>query len=477
MATVAAAAGIIAELGDRLVLRRSTPADTEALVAFNAEVHRERTATAPDEGIAAWARDLLARPHPTFCPDDFTVVEDTRSGAIVSCLNLIPQTWAYGGVELGVGRIEMVGTHPDYRRRGLVRRQFEVVHRWSAERGHLAQAITGIPWYYRQFGYELGLALGGGRAGYRHHIPGLAPGEAEPFRVRPATAADVPFLLGVDAHARQRYLVTCVRDAALWRYEIDGRSRENTARRDVGVIETAAGEGTGFLVYRPLAGAGTTIAVTAYELAPGASWLAVTPSVLRFLGAAGEAYERQAPAPPGGVPPPAPQAPIGLASSPPAAPAAESPRRFESVAFNLGGDHPVYRAIADRVPVVTRPYAWYVRVPDLPAFVRRVAPVLEAHLAASELAGYSGEVRLSFYRTGMRLAFAGGRLAAAEPWREPDHTAGAAFPDLTFLQLLFGYRTLDELEYAFADCRARTEARALLGALFPKQPSLVWPVA
>jgi hypothetical protein len=51
------------------------------------------------------------------------------------------------------------------------------------------------------------------------------------------------------------------------------------------------------------------------------------------------------------------------------------------------------------------------------------------------------------------------------------------FPDLTFLQLLFGFRALEELEPAFPDCVVRTnEARALLDALFPKTPSDVWAV-
>jgi hypothetical protein len=47
-----------------------------------------------------------------------------------------------------------------------------------------------------------------------------------------------------------------------------------------------------------------------------------------------------------------------------------------------------------------------------------------------------------------------------------------------FLQLLFGYRSFEELEYAFADCYAdNNEATALLNILFPKQASNVWPVA
>ena len=61
----------------------------------------------------------------------------------------------------------------------------------EAERHERMQAITGIPWYYRQFGYEMALNLDGGRR-YRPHIPRLKDGETEPYRVRPVTAADLP---------------------------------------------------------------------------------------------------------------------------------------------------------------------------------------------------------------------------------------------------------------------------------------------
>src|SRR5215213_5710787 len=98
-------------------------------------------------------RDLLTRPHATLKPDDFTIVEETSTGRIVSSLNLIPQTWMYEGTEFGVGRPELVGTLAEFRGRGLVRAQFDVVHQWSAARGHMVQGITGIPYYYRQFGY------------------------------------------------------------------------------------------------------------------------------------------------------------------------------------------------------------------------------------------------------------------------------------------------------------------------------------
>ena len=140
---------IIRDLGYGLVLRRSTIEDAEALATFNAWVHSDEGPDHPDEKVAAWTRDLMSGRHPTHDPDDFTIVEETGTGRIVSAMNLISQTWAYEGIPFGVGRPELVGTLPEYRKRGLVRLQFEEIHQWSAERGELVQAITGIPYYYR----------------------------------------------------------------------------------------------------------------------------------------------------------------------------------------------------------------------------------------------------------------------------------------------------------------------------------------
>ena len=136
---------VLQELEGGLVLRRATPADVDALAAFNAEVLRGRGSTGPAADMGAWTRDLLRGDHPTVGPGDFTVVEEARTGAIVSSLCLISQTWSYDGIAFGAGQPELVGTHPAYRRRGLVRAQFEWVHRWSADRGQLVQGITGIP--------------------------------------------------------------------------------------------------------------------------------------------------------------------------------------------------------------------------------------------------------------------------------------------------------------------------------------------
>lgn len=77
------------------------------------------------------------------------------------------------------------------------------------------------------------------------------------------------------------------------------------------------------------------------------------------------------------------------------------------------------------------------------------------------------------------MVFDRGHITRVEPWRVPAYKsdADATCPALVFLQLLFGYRDLDELCYAFPDVQVENhDAEVLLNALFPKKLSQVMPL-
>lgn len=442
---------ILRDLGDGLTLRRSNAGDAQALGDFNARIHSDDGPENPEEEVAVWTRDLLVKPHPSFAPDDFTIVEDQRTGKIVSTLNLISQTWSYGGIPFQVGRPELVGTDPEYRQRGLVRAQFELIHEWSAGRGQIVQAITGIPYYYRLFGYEMAMELGGGRYGSKRSLQKLKDGQPEPYSIRPARGEDLEFIAALHRQANQRYLVSCVREPDDWLYELEGKSQNNVNRREIQMIETPEGEPVGYITHSAIYW-GPCIVANGYEIKPGIPWSQVTPSVARYLFNTG------------------------------AAKAAEKGKleEHDGFGFYLGSQHPVYEVMHTGLPRVAQPYAWYLRVPDLPGFLRRVAPVLEQNLDKSAYQGFSGEVKITFYNQGLLLGLEHGNLAKIEslrPTPTPD-SGEAAFPNLTFLQLVFGYCSLDELQYAFADCWCETDsAYGVLKALFPKRPCNCWPVS
>src|SRR5215510_5460917 len=191
---MATRSSFLRDLGDGLTLRTATAADAEPLATFVGDTLRAQDGDAPDHHLADWTRDLLEGHHPSFTPADATVVTDAQTGEIVSCLHLLSQTWSYGGVPISVGQPELIGTRTARRGHGLVRAQFEVHHRWAAERGHQALAIAGIPWFYRQFGYEFAIERGGGPL---LHADGLLDLLAVPpgWRVRAARLDDVAFLV------------------------------------------------------------------------------------------------------------------------------------------------------------------------------------------------------------------------------------------------------------------------------------------
>ena len=156
--------------------------------------------------------------------------------------------------------------------------------------------------------------------------------------------------------------------------------------------------------------------------------------------------------------------------------AQEDDKEWDAFNFGLGTHHPVYDIAAQYLPEKIKPYAWYIRVSDLPDFIQHISPVLNRRLSESEYAGYDGELLLDFHRTGLRLGLKDGKITTAEDWQPSTETRGdLAFPDLAFLHLLCGYRSFDELEAFYPDCykRKKPEATALINVLFPKKASYV----
>jgi len=431
------------DLGNGLILRRASPADCDPLAEFNSRIHGEKE---PDLTIGAWTRDLFKGNHPTYRLEDFLIVENSANGAIVSSSNLISQIWAYGGIPFNVGRPELIGTDPAYRRRGLVRAQMDVLHEWSLQRGELVQVITGIPNYYRQFGYEMTAAQDTGRYVHAMQTSMPVPANIDAYSLRPAAIRDIPLIMACYDLVEKRAALTCLRSAADWEYELTGKDPNNVDRVEVFIVENEQGQAIGALGINTVTwGSGLPIAF--YGLLPNHSYLMVTPSVLRFLWQTGQTRMKP-------------------------------DQTLNRLVLLFGEQHPVYDVIDSRLMSNVNPYAFYMRVPDLPGFLHLITPVLEQRLASSACSGHTGLLRISFYQNGITLKLEAGRITeisayAPTDWRDGD----AFFPGLSFLRLLFQSHSLDELRQAHTDCLASPYGRALLNALFPRSPSAVWKIS
>ncbi len=430
------------DLGDGLTLRWATAEDTEELAEFNFRHHDDSPFGQPQTWLKDWTVELLDGRHPTTSPKDVTVVVDENAGGkIVSANFLISQTWCYEEIAFGCGMPELIATDEDYRRRGLIRRQMDVLHALSEQKGELVQTIGGIPWYYRQFGYELALDMGGGLRVPHSAFKALPESVSESYQLRQAELADIPALKTLYERACENSMITCLRDDAVWTYEINQASERGGAARHMEVIETAEGQVIGYIQLHLFP---YPTQINELVVAPGYSLR----DICQYLGRA-----------------------IKVRID-----ALETTQKPTTVYFALGEKHPAYDALGMINGIWRKPYAYFVRVPNLSRFLKHIQPVLERRLANSVMVGYSGSFKLNFYTSQLKIDFEAGRITAVEPYEPANFfDFDAFFPDLTFLQVLFGRRTIQELRHIYPDCYPHNvESALLLTILFPKQPSRVF---
>ena len=452
------------DLGNGLSRRWSTAGDEAKIGACLATVFRDKPDDPPNPAMINRLAVLFSPGQPLMGPGDFAVVEDTNRAErpIVACACLWSQCWSYGGIPFGLGRPEYVATLPEYRNRGLMRAVFEMLHARSAARGDMVQAITGIPYYYRQFGYEYALDLGGGRTIPVAVIPAKKGEEPELCQLRPARESDVQEIKSLYDLQAAGSLVWTEMTEERWRYYItvwDIPAVQRQAPGEFGperrlfMIVDGADKVCGVVGLATSRRRGT-VYIGRLIMAPHVNWQAAMPSLLRaFVQAAADIPDAD------------------LANL-----AGATPEPVRELAFNLGRVDPANDILGDRLASSHEPpYAWYVRVADVPGFLHHIAPVLERRLAESVLAGYTGELKISLYRGGLRLQFEKGKMIEAAPWRVPDYgdEEHAGCPPLVLLQLLFGHRSLAELRASYPDVWTNSEAALLINTLFPKQISIV----
>ncbi len=447
---------VIEDLGGGLIMRSAVRADADALADFCAKtfVHEESGTEA--YWIANWIRDLVEKPHPTLDLDDVIIVEDVINGRFASTTTYLTQTWSYDGIEFEIGRPEIVGTASEYRDRGLIRKQFDVMHRWADARGHLVQVVLGIPSYYRQFGYEYALPAEGGRYTPVASFPKWGE-EDRKFQLRDATEHDVPFMTRVLTESADRSMVSPVfREDEVRYFTFDRTPRSAVCHKTAILCQKdgdGVGEPVGVLMYAMVIEIDEGI-ILRLEISEPRHWREALPALLKeFRSMAEEASKGHH----------------------------DAEREIKSIRLDMQPDHPAF--IFDDGALGQPPerqYGWYVRVPDVAAFLRKISPTLELRIEDSLHAGFTGDLVLRFDRDTVKVTFEDGRItgvvshsgahrnASSSGWR----TATMRFPGTSFLPILFGMRSVGETLLAHTDADAGSKSdRHLLETLFPKRSS------
>jgi hypothetical protein len=403
-------------LAEDLVLRPvETDEDVARFAAFLGTINLVEGTTAGN----------LLRAHPAVSRGDFLAIADAASGEQVSSSCLIPWPMRCAGVELSCLQVEMILTHPSYRKRGLVRAQFRKLHELADRRQADVVIIWGIPYYYRQFGY--GYALDGSAfqslPAYRIE-DGRTATEAG-YRLRPGRPEDIPALSALYEKSMAGLDVHLARPAGYWKYLL------GAARFPLFVLEAAGGKAAGYSIHLSYKG-------TTHVLESGIPDAELAMGFLRELKK--DAREIQVNWP--------------------------RTQTLTRLAEGLGS-----------VPVKTG--QWLIRLPDVARLLDRMRPVLDRRLAASEYAAADVDFVLNLFRSGVRLRIRGGKVASVEEAGFVDASMGADggnlnIPPDAFIRLFFGQSGVDELLDAWPDIVCRPADRPLVDTLFPRMSSYLY---
>jgi len=380
-----------------------------------------RTVFGQTSGVDNFTEKLIHH-HPAMTLNNFLVIK--HHGKIVATLNLIPVMWSIGGIPLKVAEMGQVATLTEYRHRGLQRRLTDEFHKKAAEQEYDLCAIEGIPYFYRQFGYEYALPLLEETKIRLDQIPDYESN----ITLRPFTAEDIPKAMQLLAQSQKKFYVHVLRDEKIWKMQ----------------QETGIASGNKFEAYA-LEKDGNMLAYFRITERPEEKAL--------FLQEASD---------------------VDLYTS----------KVVLSVVKNIGKQHGLEALVSQMSyydPLTQQlvnlgatqqnpPYAWQIRVTDYAKVLQKMKPLFERRLAESMYCHLTEKLNFNFRRYVVQITVEDGlikdirRIESSE-----DRTIG--LNPLVFVQLLLGHRSRQELEITYPDFNVRPSHKHLIDTLFPKLPS------
>jgi len=405
-------------IGDGLIMRTVADAgDVERVACFNGQIHGDT--------VTGMTRNLFLH-HPDTRPRDLVFVEDEVTREVVSSLCLIPWTWRYGDALLRTGELGIVGTRENYRGRGLVRAQTDYHRRRLSERGCVLSQIQGIPYFYRQFGYQYALPLEGGLRLEFRDIPAVS---GCGYEFRRALIEDIPVLMGLYRDAVRDLTIYPVRSEMIWRYRLV--YSEGTEMSGQYVLILIDGGIVGY-VWVPDNHFDDELAVGEVSRLSFDAALALL-NHLRVL-----ALERKAP----------------------------------GIRLNLPANCTLMQLANTLGARDLGTYAWQICIPDRAAFLRALTPVFERRIAESPFSGLTQDVRVGLYREVIVLRFVDGHLTRVDT-EAVTGSEGINLPPQSFAPLVLGYKTIADLHEMYPDLRVAPLQRLLADTIFPRERGFV----
>lgn len=408
-------------LHDGFILRSvASLADVEKLAEFNAHIH--------GAGVDTLTRELIVS-HPYTQPEEWVFIE--KDGVIIASLCLISWTWQLGGVSLKVGEMGVVGTLSEYRGQGLIRILANYHRQLLNDGGYHLSQIQGIPYFYRQFGYEYALPLEGG---WRLDLHLISDDMPNGIHFRLATADDIPALMRLYDATTRDLDIHAVRDETVWRYLLADSTKTEYAGDTWCVLDS---QNTIIGYWRiQHHGFGDGLNINECSQLSHEAGLASLAQIKKL------ALERNKP----------------------------------YIKIHIPQTHILTQLVGAYGGHDNGRYAWQIMIPDVARLLNTLKPVFEKRLENSPFANLTHTFIINLYRRAFGLVFEAGKLTDVTTLGYYEGNSDLCLPPDAFTQLVMGHRTRAELSAIFPDCSAWGIAQLLTDCLFPRLNGFIYTI-
>jgi len=377
----------------------------------------------PEDGADAIVRRLIDH-HPRMTLKNHFVMK--HRGRMVASLNLIPEKWSIGGIPLKVAEMGCVGTLAEYRHRGLIRRLVDEYHKHVADHGYDLSVIEGIPYFYRQFGYEYAIPLD---ENIRISLDQIPDYESK-TTIRPFTSEDIPKAMRLLKQTQRKFYVHTIRDKQIWKIQHETSTAGSAKKFEAYAVE----KDCKMIAYIRIRNEPKDKSLILKEITETDQPTAQ--AALRFLKDTGKQ------------------------------------RGLETLSAHISHHETFTKHLAAIGAVQSPPYAWQIRVTDYVKMFRKMKSLFEKRLATSTYRHLTEKLNFNFCRYTVQMTVEDGKVADVQRLEtNEDRTIG--LNPLIFAQLLLGHRSRKELEMTYPDFSIRPSHKHLIDTLFPKLPSYI----
>jgi predicted acetyltransferase len=377
-----------------------------------------------EPGVDKLAKKLIDY-HPKMDLKNFYVIKD--KDRMVSTINLIPVTWSIGGVHLEVAEMGHVGTLPEYRGKGLIQRLIDEYHKEVQKQRYDIAVIEGIPYFYRQFGYEYAVPL---LEETKIRLD-LIPEWKTEIKIRPFAEKDIPRAKTLLEQSQRKFYVHSLRDETIWKVQ----QRTNIASDPEPFQGYAVEEQGKMIAYFRIREIPNEKELVLTEITE-ADQLAAQ-AVLSFLKSCGNQHN------------------------------------VEALSTNISYEEPFAEYLISLGATRSVPtYAWQIRITDYAKILRKLKPLFEHRLANSMYKRLTETLNFNFRVFTIQATVKDGKITDIRKIARGERSPIGLNP-LAFVQLLTGYKNRQELEETVPDVRVAVSHRRLIDVLFPKMSSYI----